>query len=436
MRWLGLAVLLAILLRFPTLGQQSFWTDEASTALELHGGLGHLLASVRDLEGMPPGYFVLAWLWSRVFGLGEAGLRSLSACLGVATVPVAWALARELRPGAAPLAAGLVATSPFLVWYSQEARPYALLVLVTALMTLFWVQGRTTAWGLAAAAALLVHYFAIFLIVPQAIVLLRRGTVRPLLIPAATGLALAPLILSQADARVDWVTDTSLLTRIGDVAKHFASGEFGASVNLLGFLAIVILAYGALRRRGPVLAVAAVAGVLPVLVALVGPDYVLDRYVIATLVPLLAVVAAGLPRPVGVALAVLFTGFTINVWTDPGLQREDWRGFARQLPQPAFVVASQDAWRPLQWYGRGRVEAASAPHPVRDVVAVAAYRTGRRRPQTPGPPAAFANGRRADRETLSVVRYRAGAPQLVDPRGLLTQNLDTRTVPRFLYVRP
>ena len=37
---LGGAVLVAIALRFPTLGDQSFWRDEASTALELNDALG------------------------------------------------------------------------------------------------------------------------------------------------------------------------------------------------------------------------------------------------------------------------------------------------------------------------------------------------------------------------------------------------------------
>ena len=47
-------------------------------------------------ETTPPLYFVLAWVWARVFGTGEVGLRLLSALCGIATVPVVFACAREL----------------------------------------------------------------------------------------------------------------------------------------------------------------------------------------------------------------------------------------------------------------------------------------------------------------------------------------------------
>ncbi len=434
---LGAAVLVAIALRFPTLGDQSFWRDEASTAIELNRSFGGAMRYLADYEGMPPGYFALAWLWSQAFGLGEAGLRALSAVLGVATVPAAWALARALKPRAAPLAAWLVATSPLLVWYSQDARPYALLVFVTTLMTLFWVRDRRVAWGFAAAGALLVHYFAIFLIAPQLVVMVRRGARRELVPLMVCGLALAPLLAAQTDARVDWITDTSLASRVADVGKHFATGAFGTPVDVLGVIAVLALVAGAVLARGrapAVLAVAGVAAVLPMLLAVVGADYVLDRYLIATLVPLLAVVAVGLPRPAGVALVLLFTAFTITAATDRSLQREDWRGVARRVPPNAIVVASTDAVRPLQWYLRDRV-GRTEPHDVEDIVAVAAYRTGRRRPPTPPAPFGFELLSRRDGPATTEVRFHRDSPQFVDPRSLLPQSLDFRAIPRFLYVK-
>ena len=435
---LGALVLVAVALRFPTLGDQSFWRDEASTAIELDRSFGGAMRYLADYEGMPPGYFALAWLWSQVFGLGEAGLRSLSAVFGVATVPAAWALARALQPQAAPVAAGLVATSPLLVWYSQDARPYALLVFVTTLMTLFWVRDRRVAWGFAAAGALAVHYFAIFLIAPQAVVMLRRGARRELAPLVLCGLALAPLLADQTDARVDWITDTSLGSRVVDVGKHFATGAFGTPLDVLGVLAVLLLVAGAALARGrarAVLVVAGVAAALPVLLAVVGADYVLDRYLIATLVPLLAVVAVGLPRAAAIALIALFTAFTITAATDRSLQREDWRGLARGLPGNAVIVASADAVRPLQWYLRGRIRGPES-HEVEDIVAVAAFRSGRTRPPTPPAPSGFELAARRDGPATTEVRWHRDGPQFVDPRSLLTQNLDLRAIPRFLYLRP
>ena len=77
---------------------------------------------------------MLAWAWSRPFGIGEVGLRSLSALIGTLTVPVAYVVGAQLvsrRSGLA--AAALVAVSPLLVYYSQEARPYALAILLGGL---------------------------------------------------------------------------------------------------------------------------------------------------------------------------------------------------------------------------------------------------------------------------------------------------------------
>ena len=120
-------VVAAIVLRFPTLGQQSFWGDETLTAWQLHQPLGDEIANLPKLEASPPLYFLLSWGWTRVFGVSEAGLRSLSALAGVAIVPVVYATGRTLLSRRAGLiAAALVAFSPALIWYSQEARPYSL----------------------------------------------------------------------------------------------------------------------------------------------------------------------------------------------------------------------------------------------------------------------------------------------------------------------
>ena len=82
-------------------------------------------------------------MWARVFGYGEAGLRSLSALAGVATVPVAYGAARKLISTRAGLiAAALTACNPLLIWYSQEARSYSLLVLLTAVALLAFAHAR------------------------------------------------------------------------------------------------------------------------------------------------------------------------------------------------------------------------------------------------------------------------------------------------------
>ena len=66
----------AVIVRFATLGHQSYDHDEAVTAWRvLRGGLGGTLNAVASSERSPPLYYLLAWVWAQLFGTGEVGLR-------------------------------------------------------------------------------------------------------------------------------------------------------------------------------------------------------------------------------------------------------------------------------------------------------------------------------------------------------------------------
>ena len=176
-------------MRFSTLDVQSFWHDEAVTAHRiLQHSLFATLGKIPGSEDTPPLYYLLAWLWTRVFGISEVGLRSLSALIGTATVPVAFLAMRTLTPRRAPAlaTAALAAVSPVLVWYSQEARAYILLVLLGTLSFLFFLRalrGRSRRdliwWAVSSALALCTHYFAVFLLLPEALWLLRSRVGAP-----------------------------------------------------------------------------------------------------------------------------------------------------------------------------------------------------------------------------------------------------------------
>src|SRR3954454_15239591 len=125
------------LLRFVTLDVQSYWLDEVATVNILHHGFGDMLSAVSAGESTPPLYYIAAWGWSKLFGTGEFGLRSLSALFGTLTIPLAFVLGRDLVGRSTGLvAAALCAFNPLLVWYSQEARSYALMVLLAGLSLL------------------------------------------------------------------------------------------------------------------------------------------------------------------------------------------------------------------------------------------------------------------------------------------------------------
>ncbi len=387
---LGAILLLAAALRFATLGAQSIWFDEAATWDVVRGSFGHMLDRLPDGESNPPLFYVLEWGWIRLFGDGEAGLRSLAALAGFLTVPVAYAIGRRVggdgdaarRIGLAT--AALVAVNPLLVWFSQEARSYALAVLLSAVALLLFLHARErpdgrllAGWAVAAALALASHYFTAFVLLPQALLLLRdhprrRSAVAAVAAVTATGLALLPLLLAQRGNPYEIAGD-SIPLRLAQVPKQFLLGYRGPLALPLGLLGAALVAGGvwllatrtdaATRRRALLVAGIGAAGVLlPLLAALAGVDYLNARNVLPALVPLLAALGAGYAASragaaLAAALCALSLALVVAVAVDDDYQRADWRGLADALgtsDEPrALVIAPANGELALRYYRPG-----------------------------------------------------------------------------------
>ena len=135
-----LLVILAVAagVRFYDLGNQSLWSDEGNSAAMATRSLGQIMsAAAHDIQ--PPLYYFLLHIWAQLFGYSETALRALSAILGLLLVAVAAELGRRLYSESTGLAiAFITALAPFQVYYSQEARMYMLLALLTTTSFLFF----------------------------------------------------------------------------------------------------------------------------------------------------------------------------------------------------------------------------------------------------------------------------------------------------------
>jgi mannosyltransferase len=370
----GLTALGAVL-RFATLGDQAYHHDEIVTASRvLRVGFGHAMDAVGFSESAPPLYYALAWLWTQVTGNGEWGLRFLSALAGVATIPVAYFTGRELRGARAGfIAAALVAVNPMLLWYSQEARAYSLLGFFCALSLLYCVralQGAEdekrdfVAWGVFSALALATHYFAVFPLIAETVLLARRrgrAILSGLWIVALAVVLLAPLAIHQMSyGHAEWIGKFSLGHRLAEVGITYMVGETGDIIGrteqwqpALIPLALAAAAFVLLLVRGSrperraafvPFAVAAAAVGIPLALAILsaGKDFVLARNLLPALVPLLVAVAVALSteraRHLGLAIAAVLVAyslaFSIHASTSPELQRPDWRAVADHLGEP------------------------------------------------------------------------------------------------------
>jgi MFS family permease len=463
-------VLGAVILRFATLDVQSFAHDESVTPTRvLMPGLGDTLQAVVDSERSGPVYYVLAWLWSKVFGMGEVGLRSLSAVVGALTIPVAYLIALELASRrAALLAASLAAVNPFLFWYSQHARSYGLYVLLSALALLFLVRAirvpsarNLTGWVVSSVASLASHYFAVFLIVPEAVILLyARRDRRALMTVAVTALASLPC-LALAERQQEGRSEGSelggpLIERAAVTVVKFFNGyepylgprfdgiELASGSAILAVIATVLIAIalvllsrsGAYAERwaGSLMAgIAAFALFAPLLLAVVGLDLINDRNLIGGLLPLLVAAAIGLgARGTGragaaaaVLLALVFAAGVGGQILDGAQQRPDVRGLVSALGpghSARAVIGPSRIDDPLLYYlgpdstkAKAKIEVKNLCARVEEVVVVSELPFETRSP-APG----FALVEQGDADGYHFYRYRAADAQQVDLSDITT----------------
>jgi mannosyltransferase len=406
----------AAALRFATLGVQSIWLDESATMILVRRGFTGMLSHLSASESAPPLYYVMAWAWTKVFGVGVLGFRSFSALIGTLTIPVMYLAGRRVSERVGLWAAALAVVNPAMYYYSQEARCYALLILLSAVAFVFWQRAlqtpdrrSLTLWAGASILAILTHYFAAFLFIPEAILLARRTGLRRLLVPGGAvvivGLALMPLAVAEHGNghKSEWIEESSLISRVAETAKQFLVGLY-SPLEIFTALVGGLLAAGAIvlviRRssqaeRGvarEVAIVAASALALPLLLALTHALDVFDgRNMIADWVPTAVLISIGLGASgarragplIGLCLCALFLGVVVSVNLIPGYQRDNWRGAAQALPAQRMadriVVAEAYSWYPLSIYLPGAQPLTGTTVSTRelDFITLRTRRTGR-----------------------------------------------------------
>jgi mannosyltransferase len=381
----ALITVAAAALRFATLGIQSVWLDEAMTVGIVGRGLGGMLSHLSSTQTTPPLYFTLVWAWTRAFGHGVVAFRAFSALMGTLTIPLLYVAGSRFTRAVGVWAAAFGAVSAELFYYSQEARPYSLFILLSVAALVVWQSAlrdprpRTLAlWSALSILALLTHYFGGFVFFAELAVLLRRVSWRRLVAPvgayALAVAAVAPLAIAQATSgQTNWISHQSLAGRVAQTGKEFLIGLYGPwelvlaplTAALVAGLLIVLLRNHRAPQRRELLEVTFVglAGVgLPVLLSLTGIKDVFDpRNVTNAWAPLaiaLAVAIIVTGRRVGLVAGIALCAISVAVIAGtlalPAYQRDDWRGAASTLPPPPpdgrVLVSGEYGTTPLSLY--------------------------------------------------------------------------------------
>jgi mannosyltransferase len=361
----GILTILALAVRIPGLSHSLFGDELFTYDTAAVGSLHDLFHAVRTTEVSPPLFFFVVWL-ARKISDAQVWLRLPSLVCGVALIPVLYAVGRRLVGSAAALVgAGLAVLSPFLVWYSDEARGYALLALLVVGST--WAllvaleRGGFWRWALVTvlvAGALLTHYTALFVVVVQALwaCWVRRDRIQPVVVSYAVAALLAAIWLPFApgdNGAIAFLVKLTPNTVAREALRAVAGQPYARVADMPGTLAFVALGLAAAacvvgtvfavrsgradRRLALVAAVAFVTPVGVIVYSLFQPNIYVGRNLIPSLpfVYLLAgALLVALPRAVaavGVALAAVGLGIGLVKSFERPYQRPDWKGVAAYL---------------------------------------------------------------------------------------------------------
>jgi 4-amino-4-deoxy-L-arabinose transferase-like glycosyltransferase len=385
---LAAATIIAAGLRLPFLDHQSLWLDEIFTReIIRESSLSGLWNHVKATESTPPLYYFIGWL---VHARSTVTMRLISALALTTAVPVGYLAIRRLVGWQAALAtAAILAVSPMLVSYSTDARSYGLFVLMALLSVWSFSilredgSARQFGWWVAASVACVwTHYFGVFVVGSEVLVLLvvrpgmRRATVCWTALVGLCLIPLVPLVASQSgDERAEFIAGIPLKTRVAETVRQFAMGPNvpRAWLEVLGLLvfclAVAIGAWFALHARRELrvlLALSLIMCGVPLVLAAVGiEDRFYARNLIAA-VPLVAALAAPAmlrfrAAPLAIYL-VLATAASVWVATDWRYEQADWKAAlsrAQAIDPSAAVVAVSRLGAPVVQTYLARQPAAS-----------------------------------------------------------------------------
>ncbi len=410
-----LIVFFAFMLRVFHLGTQAIWWDESLSLYRATRDLPAILENTILIQNIvttdlqPPLYFLILHFFVGAFGTSEFALRFLSLAANVGAVALLYVLGRRMfSPGVGLLTALLGAMSPFYVWFSQEARPYALLLFwsllgIYALARLIPYQGERKGevrWAflyvLSTTAALNTNYYAVFLLPFHILFILalawressaRRLTLLPAL-PALSVVFLLPFIMRGAAGNINsGPSFVPLGVILRDVLNSFSVGVTldSAQVGWIDASMLLIFLIGLLftgaKNTGYVFHFTPLAFfLLPTLTlyaaSYIRPLYQNSRYLIAASPGFYLGLAVGIAalgrqrRFVAVpALAIFVAGAILslnNLYFNPRYGKDDHRAWADSLhervhPGDFLILDSPHTEELFKYYANGVVPYKTLP---------------------------------------------------------------------------
>lgn len=391
-----LILLIAFILRFVSLNQ-SLWLDEAINVVAAKSNsLANMVTQYSIGDFHPPGYFFLIWIWTHLFGFSEIAVRIPSVIFGVLTVFLVYLLGKKLLSTRVGLiAAALAAVNPLLIYYSQEARPYAFAAFAVSLNLLFFLglirgERKSLIWYFLGSVLVLSSDYLAYLIIPAQLSIILLGHRESIKKWAASflpslvvWLLWLPFFLKQLGEGIKtsanipgWkgvVGSTGIKPLILTYVK-FIIGRISYPDKLIyfglftpvGLLFAYFLYKGTLsldyQKRNIVLGLLGIPLMLGLLISAFVPAF--DYFRLLFVLPLfILLVAVGinsnkfLPRVFLSGTIIVELICSLIYLSNPVFQREDWRGVTAFLKVKDQTVLLENSGNlaPLQYYDGDQV---------------------------------------------------------------------------------
>ena len=167
--YIYLILLLGAFLRFRNILNRDFWYDEAFTGVTVKANFWEMIRiTINDVH--PPLYYMLLKPFAYFFNYSVFGIRFFSVIFGILGIWAIYLFTKELFGKKAALFASLItAISPFAIQYSQEGRMYSLLSFFILISAYFLIKALKSdgkhryyiLWGIFMGFAWLTHYMGL-----------------------------------------------------------------------------------------------------------------------------------------------------------------------------------------------------------------------------------------------------------------------------------
>ena len=380
---LCIITIIGCFLRFYNLTYNSLWLDETSSVtIAMLGSYANILNHTAVMEPNPPLFVWVVYTLMTWFGNNEFIIRFTSAFFGTLTVPAMYFVGKEFidRNGGI-LAAATCALSPFLIFYSQEARAYGMLLFFIALAMLFYFRAIKNNgykyWILFAIAASLVfwtHFYSIILIgalIIYTLAIYKLQYIKELIASSAIllitaapiGIIALPTVLKYTTDKPSFGVQGLDVVMVSLVQYGGFNTMLAAVMALLCIGGITILYLKERNKSYLLLWIIACTFITSIYFSYRIP--IVPRYLSFINIVLILGVAASyklfytltqsktIIYIMLIILAALVTPFLMNYYTT--YSKDDWRGFSKTLtamtePGDSIIIVPGYISQPLNYY--------------------------------------------------------------------------------------